>query len=160
MPAVLKERACQPCFNGYVHVELNFRVTRCRYSSTLMCLCNSRGLSNSHCDAAIMETPCERKRMLFLSNSQRRSRLVCPVSNSLLLGVTQRRCGRYGARLSLPFHARPTQIISAFVVIGHCSQTNRICHASENKRANAKHVAPFEYGRNEGFWVRKSHHVA
>ncbi len=29
MPAVLKERACQPCFNGDVHVELNFRVTTC-----------------------------------------------------------------------------------------------------------------------------------
>jgi hypothetical protein len=28
MPAVLKERACHPCFNGDVHVKLNFRVTR------------------------------------------------------------------------------------------------------------------------------------
>jgi hypothetical protein len=24
----VKERACQPCFNGDVHVKLNFRVTR------------------------------------------------------------------------------------------------------------------------------------
>jgi len=28
MPAVLKERACQPCLNGDVHVERNFRITR------------------------------------------------------------------------------------------------------------------------------------
>ena len=28
MSAVFKERACQPCFHGDVHVELNFRFTR------------------------------------------------------------------------------------------------------------------------------------
>jgi hypothetical protein len=66
-----KERACQPCFKGDVHVELNVRAVKRHYASESqdedsmpMCLSSSQDVdsmsmcqSNPNCDAVMMGPP-------------------------------------------------------------------------------------------------------